>query len=80
MMLVLKSLMLLFSFVVSTSRATSPRVRSLVVGCLETVSEAAAQDQKTSISAGIEWIWHARTGLPTKAVRLVMVASAVAVE
>jgi hypothetical protein len=71
--------MLLFSFLVSTSRATSPHVRSLV-GCLETVSEAAAQDQKTSISAGIEWIWHARTGLPTKAVRLVMVASAVAVE
>jgi hypothetical protein len=51
-----------------------------LVGFLEAVGEAAAQDQQASILAGIEWVWHARTGLPTKAVRLVMVASAVAIE
>jgi len=60
----------------------SPRGADAIILAVvsQMVLEAAAEDQQASVLAGVERVRHAGAGTPSKAIWLVVVAGALAVE
>src|ERR671934_3102189 len=62
------------------SGGRGPAGDNILVSFAELTPNAAAQDQQASVLAGVERVGHARPGPPTETIRLVVIASAIAVQ